>query len=108
MIHLNIGSNLNSKHGSRFDNISLSINLLINSKIKIKKVSNFYETPSYPNKRFPNYLNVGVLCSFNGNPEILFKIIKSIEKKIGRFKTKKNDPRVCEFQKFTSRYSNRS
>ena len=51
MIHLNIGSNLNSKHGSRFDNISLSINLLINSKIKIKKISNFYETPSYPNQR---------------------------------------------------------
>ena len=36
MIHLNIGSNLNSKHGSRFDNISLATNLLINSKIKIK------------------------------------------------------------------------
>ena len=96
MIHLNIGSNLNSKFGSRFDNITIAIDLLLSAKIKIKKISNFYETPSYPNKRFPNYLNVGVLCSFNGNPEILFKLIKSIEKKIGRFKTKKNDPRVCD------------
>ena len=73
MIHLNIGSNLNSNFGSRFDNITIAINLLVSAKIKIKKISNFYETPSYPNKRFPNYLNVGVLCSFNGNPEILFK-----------------------------------
>ena len=96
MIHLNIGSNLNSKFGSRFDNITIAINLLVSAKVKIKKISNFYETPSYPNKRFPNYLNVGVLCSFNGNSEILFKIIKSIEKKIGRFKTKNNDPRVCD------------
>ena len=48
MIHLNIGSNLDSNHGSRFDNISLAINLLVNSKIKIKKLSSFYETPSYP------------------------------------------------------------
>ena len=96
MIHLNIGSNLNSKFGSRFDNITIAVNLLVSAKVKIKKISNFYETPSYPNKRFPNYLNVGVLCSFNGNPEILFKIIKSIEKKIGRFKAKKNDPRVCD------------
>ena len=96
MIHLNIGSNLNSKFGSRFDNITIAINLLLFAKVKIKKISNFYETPSYPNKRYPNYLNVGVLCSFNGNPEILFKIIKSIEKKIGRFKSKKNDPRVCD------------
>ena len=48
MIHLNIGSNLNSKHGSRFDNISIAINLLINSKIKIKKISNFYENLGFP------------------------------------------------------------
>ena len=96
MIHLNIGSNLNSKFGNRFDNITIAIELLLSSKVKIKKISNFYETPSYPNKRYPNYLNVGVLCSFNGNPEFLFKIIKSIEKKIGRFKSKKNDPRVCD------------
>jgi len=96
MIHLNIGSNLNSKFGTRFDNITIAINLLLSAKVKIKKISNFYETPSYPNKRFPNYLNIGVLCLFNENPEILFKIIKSIEKKIGRFKTKKNDPRVCD------------
>ena len=40
MIHLNIGSNLNSKHGSRYENISIAINLLIDSKIKIKKISN--------------------------------------------------------------------
>ena len=96
MIHLNIGSNLNSKFGTRFDNITIAINLLLSAKEKIEKISNFYETPSYPNKRFPNYLNVGVLCSFNENPEILFKMIKSIEKKIGRYKTKKNDPRVCD------------
>ena len=96
MIHLNIGSNLNSKFGSRFDNITIAIDLLLSSKVKIKKISNYYETPSYPNKRYPNYLNVGILCSFNESAEILFKIIKSIEKKIGRFKTKKNDPRVCD------------
>ena len=96
MIHLNIGSNIKSKFGCRFDNITIAISLLLSAKVKIKKISNFYETPSYPNKRFPNYLNVGVLCSFNGNSEILFKIIKSIEKKIGRFKSRKNDPRVCD------------
>ena len=39
MIHLNIGSNLNSVHGSRFDNISIAISLLIKSKIK--NIKNF-------------------------------------------------------------------
>ena len=57
MIHLNIGSNLNSIHGSRFDNISIAIQLLIEAKIQIKKISNFYETPSYPNKKLPKFLD---------------------------------------------------
>ena len=41
MIHLNIGSNLNSKHGSRINNISIAINLLIESKIKINDLSSY-------------------------------------------------------------------
>ena len=64
MIHLNIGSNLNSKFGDRFNNITIAVNLLQESKFNIKKLSNFYETPSYPNKSFPNYLNIGVLGTF--------------------------------------------
>ena len=96
MIHLNIGSNLDSKHGSRSDNISMAINLLINSKIKIKKISNFYETPSYPNKNYPKFLNVGLLIEYKNVYLSLFKIIKQIEKKLGRIKTKKNDPRVID------------
>jgi 2-amino-4-hydroxy-6-hydroxymethyldihydropteridine diphosphokinase len=96
MIHLNIGSNLDSKYGSRFDNISIAIDLLINSKIKIKKISNFYETPSYPNNNFPKFLNVGLLIDYNNDYLDLFKIIKKIEKKLGRIRTKKNDPRVID------------
>ena len=96
MIHLNIGSNLNSKFGSRIDNISMAINLLIESKFNIIKISNFYQTPSYPNKKLPNFLNVGTLGTFNSNLQDLFKIIILIERKIGRVKTKKNDPRVCD------------
>jgi 2-amino-4-hydroxy-6-hydroxymethyldihydropteridine diphosphokinase len=96
MIHLNIVSNLDSKHGSRFDNISLAINLLINSKINVIKISNFYETPSYPNNNFPKFLNVGLIIDYSNNYLYLFKIIKEIEKKLGRIRTKKNDPRVID------------
>ena len=46
MIHLNIGSNLNSKYGSKLENITIAINLLSDLNLKIKKISNFYETPS--------------------------------------------------------------
>ena len=96
MIHLNIGSNLNSKHGSRFDNISLATHLLLNSKIKIKKISNFYETPSYPNKNFPKFLNVGLIVDYHDNYLRLLKEVKFIEKKLGRIRAQKNNPRIID------------
>ena len=96
MIHLNIGSNLKSIHGSRFDNISIAIQLLAEAKIKIEKISNFYETPSYPNQKLPKFLNVGILVNKNLNLLRLFKDVNLIQKKIGRNKTKKNDPRVVD------------
>ena len=96
MIHLNIGSNLESKFGNRFDNISTAINLLISSKLKIIKTSNFFETPSYPNKKYPYFVNIGVYANYEFDEVTLINQINSIEKKIGRIKSKKNDPRVCD------------
>ena len=96
MIHINIGSNLNSKFGSRLENILIAINLLIESKVKIKKVSNIYETPSYPNNKFPKFFNVGVYADFKKKSYDLLQIINIIEKKIGRLKTNKNYPRVID------------
>ena len=96
MIHLNIGSNLESLYGSRFNNITITINLLLEAKIEIKKISNFYETPSYPNQSFPKFLNVGLIVNYKKNYIDLFKNIKFIEKKLGRTRAKKNDPRVID------------
>ena len=96
MIHLNIGSNLVSKYGDRFENIRVAIDLLIKSKIKIIKISNFYETPSYPNNKFPPFLNVGVIAHYENNEISLLNKISLIEKKIGRIRLKKNEPRVCD------------
>ena len=92
MIHLNLGSNL----GERFNNITIAVNLLIEAKIKVIKISNFYETPSYPNQNLPKYLNVGILANYANDHFNLFKKIKLIEKKMGRKRTKKNDPRIID------------
>tara|TARA_S200000501_G_scaffold362743_1_gene392582 strand:- start:149 stop:664 length:516 start_codon:yes stop_codon:yes gene_type:complete len=96
MIHLNIGSNLNSNYGNKFDNITIAINLLTEKKFHIIKISNFYKTPSYPNKKLPSFLNVGVVGTFDKSVKDLRKLIFLIEKKIGRVRTPKNDPRVCD------------
>ena len=83
MIHINIGSNLNSSHGSRYQNISIAVKHLIDSKINIKKISDFYETPSYPNKNNPSFLNIGLLIDTNSDPRSLLNDILVIEKKLG-------------------------
>ena len=96
MIHLNLGSNLDSKYGSRFENISIAINLLTETKIRIKKVSNFYETPSYPNKNLSKFLNIGLMIDYDDDHYNLLKDIKLIEKKLGRIRRNKNDPRIID------------
>jgi 2-amino-4-hydroxy-6-hydroxymethyldihydropteridine diphosphokinase len=70
--------------------------LLIDSKLKIKKISNFYETPSYPNKNLPKFANIGLIAEYDFDHTKLIRKISLIEKKIGRVKSKKNDPRVCD------------
>ena len=96
MIHINIGSNLDSTLGTKFSNISIAINLLIKSKVKIIKISNFYETPSYPNKKLPKFVNIGAVIECKFDDLTLLKKISLIEKKIGRVKSKINAPRVCD------------
>tara|TARA_Y200000002_G_scaffold164889_1_gene136048 strand:- start:679 stop:1185 length:507 start_codon:yes stop_codon:yes gene_type:complete len=96
MIHLNIGSNLDSKYGTKFQNISTAVNLLINSNLKIQKISNFYETPSYPNKKLPKFVNVGIVANYELDCERLLNETLLIEKKIGRIRLMKNEPRVCD------------
>ncbi len=96
MIHINIGSNLNSPLGTRYQNISIAVKYLVDTKIIIKKISNFYETPSYPNKSNPSFLNIGLLVDTNLDPITLLNNFLIIEKKLGRIRSEKNDPRICD------------
>ena len=56
MIHINIGSNLDSKYGTKFKNISIAINLLIESKVKIKKFQIFMKRLLTQTKNYQNLL----------------------------------------------------
>ena len=54
IVYLAIGSNL----GSKVINIEKAKLLLLTNNIKIIKCSNYYETYSWPNKKFPKFLNI--------------------------------------------------
>ena len=96
MIILSIGSNIDSIFGDRFLNIKKTIDLIRLYEIKIIKFSSFYETPSYPNSLKPKFINIALSVEFNKSPKELLKKIWIVEKKMGRIRHVKNDPRTCD------------
>ena len=91
-IYLGIGSNL----GNRKKNIEKAKFQLIKNNIKIKKISSFYESLSWPDPENPTFLNIVVEVSTNLNPIKLLQKCKEIEVDLGRKKRVKNSPRECD------------
>ena len=92
VVYLGIGSNL----GIRKKNIEKAKFLLKKNNIKFISVSNFYETPSWPNPKYPKYLNIILKTLCYHDPLNLLNICKKIEFSLGRKKSKKNFPRICD------------
>ena len=92
LVYLALGSNL----GDKKNNLNKCIDLIQKEGVFIKKRSKFYSTKSWPNKNFPNFINSIILIETKLNLDQLFLKIKKIEKKLGRTKSKRNHPRVCD------------
>ena len=90
--YLALGSNL----GDKKNNLNKSIDLIQEEGIFIKKRSKFYITKSWPNENYPNFINSIILIETKLNITELFFKIKKIEKKLGRTKSKRNHPRICD------------
>ena len=91
-IYLGIGSNL----GNRKKNIETAKYKLIENNIEILKISNFYESLSWPNTQNPKFLNIVLQIVTKETPHNLLKICKKIEAILGRKKSAKNAPRICD------------
>ena len=96
MIFLALGSNLHSSKGNRFYNINSALLYLEQNNIKIIRKSSFYETPSYPNKKDPKFINIVIEIESNLSPSNLASIIFSVEERLERKRKKKNEPRTCD------------
>ena len=87
---------MKSKYGNRIENIKKALFFLKLEKIEILKISSYYESPSYPNKAHPKFINNIVEVKTNFLPIILLEKINKIEKTMGRIRSVKNEPRVCD------------
>ena len=86
-----LGSNL----GNRVDNIEKT-KIYLSEFCDFLKVSKLYETPSWPKRSNPKFLNMIIECKTNLRIIDLFIKIKEIETLLGRKKSNKNDPRTCD------------
>ena len=91
-IYLAIGSNL----GNKISNIEVAKFKLEKYKIKILKSSSSYITDSWPDPSEPNYINIIIKIKTSLEPLKLLKVCNLIELELGRVRSKKNAPRICD------------
>ena len=90
--YLALGSNL----GKKIINLEMAKYKLSKIGVIIIKTSCLYSTKSWPNTKFPDFLNLILYVKTTLFLPELFKQIKLIEKSLGRKRAPKNYPRVCD------------
>ncbi len=91
-VYLAFGSNL----GDKKKNLNKALSLLKKENIVIKKKSKLYRSRSWPNENFPEFINFVIFIETKLNLKKLFIKIKNVECQVGRIKSKRNFPRVCD------------
>lgn len=92
-VYLGLGSNL----GKRRENIEASLALLMeNPSIRVKKISSLIETEPEGIKKQPFFLNGVAEIETDLSPSLLLKLLKSIEKVLGRKATRRWGPRIID------------
>lgn len=90
--YLGVGSNL----GNRKENIRRAVELLKQSKIKVKKVSTIIETDPVGGPPQGKFLNAVLEVSTSLKPRALLETLKSIEEQLGRKRSVRFGPRTMD------------
>lgn len=90
--YIAIGSNIGDRQKAMQD----ALKLIEKEGIKVKKVSNFYETPPYGYTDQPPFLNGAIEVQTTLSARELLKTLLSIEKDLGRVRKFKWGPRIID------------
>jgi len=91
-IILSLGSNV----GDRKENINAALSELMSSGFDADSVSSYYETEPVGFKEQDDFINIAVSGAFEGEPEKLIGMIRTIESDLGRVREMKYGPRTID------------
>lgn len=91
-VYIGIGSNL----GDREANCLRAVDLMAERGLKVKKRSGAYETEPWGVEDQPRFINMAVSVETDAEPLELLRILKDIEKLLGRRETVRYGPRVLD------------
>jgi len=90
--YIGIGSNL----GNRQENCFRAVEILEKRGIKVQKRSSLYETEPWGVKDQPRFINMVVQIETTLEPDDLLRVLKDIEKEIGRQDSFRWGPRMID------------
>ncbi|MEW6162717.1 MAG: 2-amino-4-hydroxy-6-hydroxymethyldihydropteridine diphosphokinase [Nitrospirota bacterium] len=90
--YIGIGSNL----GNRQENCLRTIEILEKRGITVKKKSSIYETEPWGVKDQPRFINMAIEVETGLEPKELLRILKDVEREVGREESFKWGPRIID------------
>lgn len=91
-VYLSLGSNL----GDRAKNLQTAIAALADSKVRVTRVSSFYETEPVDLREQPWFLNCAVQAETELPPSELLRALRRIESRMGSKKLVSKGPRLID------------
>ncbi|RJQ41124.1 MAG: 2-amino-4-hydroxy-6-hydroxymethyldihydropteridine diphosphokinase, partial [Nitrospiraceae bacterium] len=92
IVSISIGSNL----GDREENCRKTIKLLKEKGIVVKKQSSMHETKPWGVKDQPKFINMAIEVETDKKPAEFLRVLKEIEREIGRKESVKWGPRIID------------
>ena len=96
MILIGLGANLDSVAGPPRVTLASALAAMAARRIRVLKVSRFYETPAWPNPADPAFTNVVARVQTPLGPASMLAALHQIESEFGRVRELQNAPRTLD------------
>ena len=96
MILIALGANLPGPAGEPASTLNHALGQLGGKGVKILKLSSFYETPAWPDRTDPAFINAVAAVDTALQPVELLALLHGVETELGRLRSVPNAPRTLD------------